>query len=106
LVEIGLVQCFAITERARSCGKVAAPSYAAVLCPAARLSEVEKKTMQLGEPLGKDQYCATETVMGLSPFDAHHGSAVRGKLACHFGDNLMGESKLTGNRVFHTLLWE
>lgn len=35
--------------------------------------------------------CATETVMGLSLSDAQHGSAVRGKLARHFGDNLVGE---------------
>jgi hypothetical protein len=104
LVETGLVQCSAITGQAGSFGKVAAPSYAAVLHPAARVSEVEKKTTQLGEPLGKDR-CDTETVMGLSLSDAN-GSAVRGKLACHFGDNLVGESKLTGNRVSHTLLCE
>jgi hypothetical protein len=101
LVETGLVQYPAINGWAGSFGKVVAPSYAVVLRPAARLSEVEKKTTQFGEPLGKDR-CDTETMMGLSPSDAQHGSAVRG----NFGDNLMGESKLTGNRVSHTLLWE
>jgi hypothetical protein len=90
LVETGLVQYPAINGWAGSFGKVVAPSYAVVLRPAARLSEVEKKTTQFGEPLGKDR-CDTETMMGLSPSDAQHGSAVRG----NFGDNLMGESKLT-----------
>jgi hypothetical protein len=34
------------------------------------------------------------------------GSAARGKLACHFGDDIVGAGRLIGKGKSHALLWE
>jgi hypothetical protein len=89
IVGLRLFQGSALTRGTRSIGEDGAPSYVEVLRLAARLSAAEKTTMRLRDPLGKDLN-DVEYLLGLSQSDAKTGSAARGKLAFHFGDEIAG----------------